>query len=49
MKQYIKPEIVVKEFEVQDIITASGDPQQELEKGTFSGGSADWIDTWFGA
>lgn len=49
MKEYIKLEICMKEFAVEDIITVSGDPQQGLAKGTFSDKSAEWIDTWFGA
>lgn len=44
-KSYTKPEISIKRFEVEDVITASS--VDSLAQGDFTGKSASWNDSWF--
>lgn len=47
MKTYIKPDFTVRMFDVADIITVSGDPEDVLTGATIEGGEAAWDgDKW---
>ena len=46
MKTYIKPDFTVRMFDVADIITVSGDPEDVLTGADVTGGEATWNETW---
>ncbi len=41
---YIKPEVDFKEFDILDVVTASGDPSENPGKPTVANDDDDWSD-----
>ena len=46
MKIYIKPDFTIQAFDVADIITVSGDPEDVLTGADVTGGEAEWNSQW---
>ncbi|HIU48042.1 MAG TPA: hypothetical protein IAB04_01610 [Candidatus Avimonoglobus intestinipullorum] len=46
MKTYIKPDFTVRAFDVADVITVSGDPEDVLTGATVEGETATWNGEW---
>ncbi len=46
MKRYINPEIEIKKFEVEDIITASGGGSSSVVAPDIDGGDVTYLEEW---
>ena len=45
-KEYKKPELKINMFDSEDIMTASGNPQDGLAEATIYGGAQSWNSAW---